>query len=75
METLFEIPPKYKKLRGYHGRYCTKKQAEIDRRFKLITKVEHQNSVLKHQVEYWRRQAESLQNILINKTHGITTNK
>lgn len=62
--TLFDEEPLRKtKIRESNGRFCTERQKEIDRKYRIISKVEHENSVLRGQVEYWRRTAVALQRL------------
>lgn len=66
MQTLFDIPPEPpKKLRESRGRFCTKEQLEIDRKYRSVAKYEQRIIQLEKKVEYWKCTAQSLQRMFI----------
>lgn len=57
--------------RSHEGRFCTEREAEIDRKFTAIRANDAKIARLERQVEYWRRQAEALGRLFVENTDGI----
>lgn len=63
METLFETAKVRSKLRTHDGRFCTKREAEIDSKYRTISIVENENYRLKRKVIELERTVSALRSL------------